>query len=61
MIADFINAFFHKVVQGYDTSGISSGASAQVRDYTITELDSSTEYCIALRKNKFWFPDACGV
>lgn len=34
MIADFINAFFHKVIQGYDTSGISFGAIAQVRVYT---------------------------
>lgn len=46
MIAEFINAFFHKVVQGYNTSGISSGADRSGKGlYIITELDSSAEYC----------------
>jgi hypothetical protein len=64
MIAEFINAFFHKVIQGYNTSGISSGADCSGKALNIiTELDSSVPNTaqLALRKNKFRFPDAYGV
>lgn len=64
MIAEFINAFVHKVIQGYNTSGISSGADCSGKALNIiTELDSNVPNTaqLALRKDKFRFPDAYGV